>query len=253
MAKFEARRVDEATPAAEYAVPGSSASAVIESRLLTSETSGLWLAVTTLADSARVTIVARPPGAAVFVERGGLRLHDGRECPPDGAVMIGGGQTLDATAVGATRLAHFGGGEPHSGGDVAPEILVIGERARYESGSREGVQARWFGDSSDERCPLTLMHVAQAEADKKGPPHSHSAHEVIYLLEGGVTMGAHRYGAGTALFIPRDVRYALSGGPDGYAFLNFRAEASVQTYARDQPPVEESALARGGTLVDDIR
>lgn len=253
MAKFEARQLESVDPSVDYAAPDASATAVVESRLLDSRTCALWMAVSTLAESGSVSITAHAPGAVVFVERGGLRLDDGRECPTNGAVLIGRGLTMTASTNGPTRLVHFGGGTPHPESEVRPVIQVVGDRARYSSGSREGVLARWYADSSDERCAVTLMHVAQSEPDKKGPPHSHSADEIIYVLEGDVTMGAHRFGPGTALFIPRDVRYALGGGPDGYGFLNFRSEASSQTYERSQPAVPENALARGGTIVDDFR
>jgi uncharacterized cupin superfamily protein len=87
---------------------------------------------------------------------------------------------------------------------------------------------------------------------KGGGGHSHSEDEIIYVLSGEVRMGSHHYGPGSALSIPADVRYALANGEHGHVFLNYRSGVSEQVYARGDEPLLETALARGGRVVDDV-
>ena len=71
-----------------------------------------------------------------------------------------------------------------------------------------------------------------------GPVHSHSQDEVIYVLEGDMTVGDYSCPKGTAIFVERDTMYGpLRSGPRGVTFLNIRqvrAESKVQGRARPQ-------------------
>jgi hypothetical protein len=83
-----------------------------------------------------------------------------------------------------------------------------------------------------------------------GGGHSHSEDEIVFLLDGSVRLGAHRFGIGSSLCIPADTRYAVTNGPDGHVFLNYRAGVSEQIYARGSAALLETALSRGGRPVD---
>jgi hypothetical protein len=120
------------------------------------------------------------------------------------------------------------------------------------SGAREGVKATWFADSTCDTCRCCLLLV-ENDHEMKAPSHHHSEDEIIYLISGAITMGAYEFHAGTALSIPGNARYAFNGLAEGHAFLNFRRDVSNQTNARDEEPMLETALARGGELVDDLR
>jgi hypothetical protein len=63
-------------------------------------------------------------------------------------------------------------------------------------------------------------------------------------------MGRTVYGPGSSLSIPGGTRYAFTGDPAGHLFLNFRADVSEQVNDRSRPGVRETALARGGRVVE---
>jgi quercetin dioxygenase-like cupin family protein len=84
-------------------------------------------------------------------------------------------------------------------------------------------------------------------------PHTHTQDELIYVLGGSVVFARREYGPGTLLAIPADVRYSVTTGPSGMAFLNYRPDVSVQAYGKVKPPELEGGLARGGTEVRDLR
>lgn len=46
---------------------------------------------------------------------------------------------------------------------------------------------------------------------------------------------------------------STTAGPDGHVFLNLRRDVSEQVYARSEPALLETALARGGEVTDDVR
>jgi hypothetical protein len=183
---------------------------------------------------------------------------DGRTCPTGGAVIIEAEAEAEVCAVGSTRVAHFGTreftsptGGPLGAADPAPRgVHVVGPRGRWTSGRREGVRATWFADSTCPTCRAALFLV-EADEGHDGPPHSHSEDEVIYLLDGGLRMGARRIGPRTSLCIPGRLRYAFRAPGVGHRFLNFRADASYQTGVGGEP-VLETPMARGGEYIGDL-
>ena len=118
--------------------------------------------------------------------------------------------------------------------------------------AREGVKATWFADSTCDTCRCALLLV-ENDHEMKAPSHHHSVDEIIFLVRGAIRMGSYEFGAGTALSIPGNARYSFTGLAGGHAFLNFRRDVSNQTNGRDEEPMLETAFARGGELVDDVR
>ena len=53
-------------------------------------------------------------------------------------------------------------------------------------------------------------------------PHTHSQDEVIYILEGGLTLGDRTCGPGTFIFIEGNTEYEFTAGDQGLRFLNVR-------------------------------
>jgi hypothetical protein len=53
--------------------------------------------------------------------------------------------------------------------------------------------------------------------------HSHTEDEIIFVIDGEIRLGTKLYPPGTALAIAADTLYSFTPGPDGLAFINFRA------------------------------
>jgi hypothetical protein len=246
MAKFTA--IDEAsTPPAEAHPAGHAAAGLRAARLLSPDDFRLWLAVLELDDGGELH--AGPGGEALYLLDGEVAV-DGTVCPAGGAVVVEPGVEARLEARGAVRAAHFGA---RHAGPVEPGrgVHVVGPRGLWTSGRLEGVEAVWFADSTCPTCAIAFFLVSAADAHR-GPPHSHTQDEIIYLIDGSLRTGARRYGPGTALSIHGGTRYALDGPPGGHRFLNFRTGVSYQTNA-GQPPRLETAAARDGSYVGDIR
>ena len=219
----------------------------------------LWMSDVELADATSIEWDAVHGDDAVYVFRGAVDV-DGRRCPAGGAFVVESGVVATATAMGPTRIMHFGSvdagmvdggllGAPRAEGHG---VHVVGPAGVFESGQLEGVRATWFADGTCEACRCQLFEVtAPVTSDRDGKAHSHSEDEIIYLLEGSISMGAHTLEPFTALFVPADVRYAL-GGSGGHRFLNFRRNVSEQVYTRGSAPQLETARARGGRRTNDI-
>jgi hypothetical protein len=108
----------------------------------------------------------------------------------------------------------------------------------------------WFADSTCPTCRIALFTV-EVDGRKDAVAHHHTADEIIFVLGGSISMGRASYGPGTALSIPGGVRYGFVGDERGHHFLNFRRDVSEQFNDRDGPGVLETALARGGHLVEE--
>ena len=221
----------------------------------------LWCCVSDLADAATIAWSGDHGDDGLFVLSGEISI-DGRTCPAGGAVIVESGVDTVATAIGPTRIVHVGSHDP-----VAPDdgllgppqagahgVHVVGPDGVFHSGALEGVHAVWFADGTCPTCRIQLFTVTgPPNRSKRGKSHTHSADEIIYVLDGSITMGSYHLGPGTALCVPADVRYALVGGEEGHAFLNFRRDVSEQVYERGSAPVLETALARGGHATGDVR
>ena len=227
---------------------GNMTAGLIDARLLSPVAHPLWLVDLTLDGGGRLEWEGGHGDEAVYLLSGSASV-DGRECPEGGAVVVEAGVPAALVARGPVRAAHFGTHRtPHGDGRVAH---VFGPGGQWLSGRLEGVNAVWFTDSTCPTCRAAFF-VVDAPDRFRGPSHSHSQDEIIYLIGGGVRMGARRYGAGTALSIPADVRYAFDGLEGGHRFLNFRADVSHQTNA-GAAPLLETAAARQGVYVGDTR
>lgn len=96
------------------------------------------------------------------------------------------------------------------------------------------------------------MEVWRDTPGNRGRAHTHTAEEIIAVVRGSISLGAVGLPVGHAVHIPAGTRYAVTSGPDGHAFLNFRAGPSRQRYAGEDVDLEETARARGGRSVDDV-
>jgi quercetin dioxygenase-like cupin family protein len=245
--KFTAIARDDVAPSDRHPV-GHAAVGVRDARLLSPPGHPLWLADLALADGGGLEWGAEHGDEALYVLDGAATV-DGRTCPAGGAVVVEAGVAASIVAEGNLRVAHFGA--PPTLHHDGRSVHVFGPNGQWLSGRLEGVRATWFTDSTCATCRAAFF-VVQSPDRFRGPPHSHSQAEIIYLIEGGVRMGARTYGPGTALSIPADVRYAFDGLEGGHRFLNFRAGTSYQTNA-GAAPLLETAAAREGVYTGDLR
>ncbi len=245
--KLTAIAREDAAPSHAHPM-GHTSRGIEDARLLTPPAHPLWLVDLVLADGGRLEWGTDHGDEAVYVLEGSAGIG-GRTCPTGGAAVVEAGVATTLVAEGNLHVAHFG--SRHAPGDPGHTVHVFGPRGQWLSGRLEGVRATWFTDATCPTCRAAFF-VVESPEQFRGPPHSHSQDEVIYLVGGGVRMGAHQYGAGTALSIPANVRYAFDGLPEGHRFLNFRADVSYQTNAGAEPLLE-TAGAREGTYIGDVR
>ena len=132
-------------------------------------------------------------------------------------------------------------------------VYVVGNEGWYQSGNGKSYLAHWFADSTQDASRIALFRVALHEPHRRDTPHSHSQDELIYIMDGSLVMGRSEYMPGTCLALPANVRYSVTTGAHGIKFINFRRDASIHEYGKVKAPEPESALARGGRLVGDLR
>ncbi len=169
-------------------------------------------------------------------------------CPASGAMIVEQGACVELSAGEEAQVVRFGSAEPvgvNGGG-----VHVFGARGWGFSGDPKGTHATWFADSSWESTPLTLLRVERA-TPRSGPAHHHSRDEIIYLLEGSISLGSLEAAPGAILCIPANVRYRITAGPTGYCFLNYRSGPATQVYKRGSAPLPETVAARGGHTTND--
>lgn len=106
-------------------------------------------------------------------------------------------------------------------------------RSRVPACERMSAQSETAGAiHADADCPTCEVWLHENRFVGAGPPspeeaargiHSHSEDEIIVVLSGSMRLGGKLVGPGTALAIAADTLYSFTPGPDGLAFVNFRA------------------------------
>lgn len=266
MAKFTI--VDGATvaPNDSYPAPFATLSGSATARLMSPDDYSTWMIDAELAPGATLAWPDVHGDEGVYVVSGAVRVvsingeADSRICPTDGCVVIESGAEAQIEAIETTRIVHVGPYQPDPPseglyGPPSPEghsVHVVGPGGWFASGGRENVVARWFADSTCPTCRMAFFHVARTDGYAKDLPHTHTQDEIIYILDGSIILGRHEYGPGHALCIPANVRYSVTTGPNGMAFLNYRPDVSVQAYGTAKDPELEGGIVRGGTEVADF-
>lgn len=252
-------RLAAVAPSATYAAPRT-ATGVRWSKRVSPDDYPLWMVVSELADGAELHWDDDHGDDGVYVLAGNLEL-DGHRCPTGGALIVESGAAAAARAIGTTTIVHCGPVDPAppAGGLYGPPepdghgVHVVGDDGWFRSGDRERVVATWFADSTCPRCRISFFHVWRGEGGVKDRSHTHTQDELIYIVGGSLIVGGVEHGPGSCLAIPANLRYSVTSGPDGNAFLNYRRDVSVQGYRPGEPTELEGALARGGVEIADFR
>lgn len=66
------------------------------------------------------------------------------------------------------------------------------------------------------------VYLNSLEPDRVVPPHVYSMDEVMYVIEGQMTVGERVCGPGTILYNKAFHEYGFTVGPEGVLFLNVR-------------------------------
>lgn len=178
-------------------------------------------------------------GCAVIAEHlCATTLHAG----PDGALL------LDFHAPDSCRV------RPAKAGG---HVHVVGERGILRTGNFKDKDTNLTDDAgytgilwADSDCPTCDLWLHKSSmrgpVPQAGSLHSHSADEIIFILDGEMLMGQRRLTSGTALAIDGDTRYRLGVSDAGLVFLNFRSHGSIVSMFEQgaKEPMDEKTLWR---------
>jgi len=170
-------------------------------------------------------------GRIGYVWRGAVRAG-GHDLPAGSSFIVERGQSLAVEGAGkGGEVLLFAGShdplEPEPGGHVhlLPDAMVPRNDALSDTGLRGGMHA----DAQCPTCKVWLHENGFPGAEPVTPEdltvgvHSHSEDEIIFIVSGQIRLGRKLFPEGTAIAIPADTLYSFTAGPDGMAFVNFRA------------------------------
>lgn len=178
-----------------------------------------------------MTIGALGRGRIGYVWHGAVRAG-GRDLPAGSSFIVESGQSLDVTGAGeAADVLLFAAScdplEPEAGGHV--HLLPSANVPRNDALTDTGVRGGMHADAQCPTCQVWLHENAFPGAEPVTPEdltvgvHSHSEDEIIFIVSGQIRLGRKLFPEGTAIAIPGDTLYSFTAGPDGMAFVNFRA------------------------------
>jgi quercetin dioxygenase-like cupin family protein len=230
----------------------------VRAKRLSPEGNGIGLIVAELDAGGTLSWESDHGDEGIYVVSGEVEV-DGRICPTGGAVIVESGVVATLTARQPSRLVHCSSADPEPPADglYGPpqpdnhKVHVIGPRGWFDSGSHEDVHTIWFTDSTCPTCRIALFRVDHP-GGRSGKVHSHSRDEIIFVLDGIVSLGPREQVPGTALNIPADTAYK-NGYPVPTSFLNFRRDVAEQRSGRNGTVLIDGGLARGGRAVEDFR
>ena len=104
-------------------------------------------------------------------------------------------------------------------GDAPPELRELAEQAARIGARRAQVTTGAIG---------LYTQLSELPAGYEVPPHRHSAHELLVVLEGGCTVaGGPELNAGDMAEVPANAEYGFTVGDQGMRFIVVRPSASV--------------------------
>jgi quercetin dioxygenase-like cupin family protein len=238
----------EIDPSDAYRRLGHEVSGAVEARLVSPEDFSLWLVRGDLGAGAAVAWGTDHGDEAVYVLDGEV-VVDGRTCPAGGAVVVEAGVAVELRAPAGASIVHQGAYDPTPrvpGGHTAHVVGPGGTWAQVG----DGRDTRYFADSECPTCRTTLFTTGRSH-EYVSAPHSHSADELLHVLEGEVVVGRRHLGPGSTVAVAADRRYGFRS--PGFTFLNYRPDVSRLTRDRSEPSIEEGGRAHGFDPVMDLR
>lgn len=180
------------------------------------------------------TVTVGPVGRSRigYVWRGAVRAG-GRDLPAGSSFIVERGRALNVEGAGEGGdvllfAASHDPIDPEAGGHIhlLPSADVPRNDALTDTGVRGGMHA-------DAQCPTCGVWLHENGFPGAAEPvssedltvgvHSHSEDEIIFIISGRIRLGRKLFPEGTAIAIPAETLYSFTAGPDGMAFVNFRA------------------------------
>jgi quercetin dioxygenase-like cupin family protein len=180
----------------------------------------------------------------VYVLAGSVSCNDDL-CPSGGTLLVDGDTPLVIAAESETVLLHFGRQRavaPAVSGTSRTRVRMVGPAGIYAT-SDTARDTRFFAES-DEDFSATFFYTGRT-GPYRSLPHSHSQDEIIYVVAGGIALGARQVPAGSAIAVPADRRYGFRGDGAGFALLNYRRGPSYFSGSDGAPPFLEGGRATG--------
>jgi quercetin dioxygenase-like cupin family protein len=249
-------------PSDAYRARGFTVDGDVSARVVSPPEFSLWLITADLTAGTTIEWPARHGDEAVYVLDGALEVDgsalEPKVVPPVGAAVVEADAPATARAVGATRVVHMGpavAAQPIGGLNGPPDaaghgLHAVGPHGTYARVDADG-DSHYYADSTCPTCRITLLSVARS-----GPwtssAHSHTQDELIHVVSGCLHLGRRDVGPGDTLAIGAGVRYAFTGGDDGFLFLNYRADASEQHWPDGRAPLMEGGAINGLERVWDM-
>jgi quercetin dioxygenase-like cupin family protein len=188
----------------------------------------------------------------VFVIDGEVEVS-GERAGKKGAVLVEAYAPATLRAVTDSYLLHVGSTVPEARNDSiigAPNpnghgVHVHGPKGIASAVYEGKVTTTFFSDAHCETCRIALFRVSGSCSIDKPVSHSHSAHELITVIEGELRVGRDLIKGVTTLAIPGNRRYGFITTDDAWEFVNFRLDASYMTMSPRDAPVLETVAAAG--------
>jgi quercetin dioxygenase-like cupin family protein len=230
----------------------------IRHRVASPDGFSLWMLRAELDDGSTIEWLATHGDEAVYVLEGALEI-DGRVTPAKGAAIVESNVVTRARALGPTRIVHMGPRDPAPpvdglNGSPATEghgVHVVGPRGTYANTS-DTIDSHYYADSTCPTCRITLLSVGRSFG-YRSEPHSHTQDELIHVVAGGINLGRRRLASGDTVAIAAGARYGFRGDDDGFVFLNYRRDASLQLLTHGTTPRMEGGVVNDMTPVMDLR
>lgn len=102
-------------------------------------------------------------------------------------------------------------------------IIIHIDEAPWKTSPRKDAKgnpwgSRFIGDLQNG----PWININSLEPNKVVPPHTHTENEVIYIVEGDLTVGDRLCGPGTVVYMEKGTEYGFTVGKKGVRFLNIR-------------------------------
>lgn len=240
-----------------YLAPGHVVTGASTSRLVSPDPYSLWLVTATLEAGSELHLPEEHGDEAVYVSAGSLDV-DGRTCPAKATVVIESRAHPVLRALETTTIVHVGPYDPAvprdglngSVDEPGDDVHIVGPGGTYAAIEPDR-DTHYYADSTCSSCRLTLLYTSRSKPYVSST-HSHSVDELIHVLWGELRLGALVVRPGDTVAVAADRRYGFRSGPEGFGFLNYRADASQQVVERGSEPRLEGGLVNGLTPVMDL-